>query len=106
MKSFICGASLLVASSVGCMSDRACNVNSEISMCCYMNECVPSSTIGCKGTRMDFFRHLQTLDMECKMDEFAAELREKSERVRNCDAQGINCIDYVTEVMSDPGVFE
>ena len=38
--------------------------------------------------------------------EFAEELREKSANVRNCDNQGIHCIDYVTELMKDPGVFE
>ena len=40
------------------------------------------------------------------MQKFADELREKSERVRQCDDKGIGCIDYVTELMSDPGVFE
>ena len=98
--------SILAVSAMACMSDKACESVSDVSMCCYMNECIPSSNIGCKATRLEFYKHLQTLDHECKMQKFADELREKSENVRKCDAKGVNCIDYVTELMSDPGVFE
>ena len=91
---------------LACMSDKACEGASDISMCCYMNECVPSSNIGCRGSRLDFYKHLQSHDSDCEMQKFAEELRRKSERVRECDDRGIHCIDYVTEVMRDPGVFE
>ena len=50
--------SLLAVSTMACMSDKACEGVSDISMCCYMNECVPSSNIGCKATRLDFYKHL------------------------------------------------
>ena len=40
------------------------------------------------------------------MDKFAAELIEKSPKVKHCDELGIHCIDYVTELMSDPGAFD
>ena len=40
------------------------------------------------------------------MQEYATELREKSRKIRRCDKQGIDCIDFVTELMSDPGVFD
>ena len=74
-------------------------------MCCYMNRCVPSSNLGCSTDRLDFYRHLHKLDEECEMKKFAKELRETSERVRECDDKGIGCIDYVTELMSDAGAF-
>ena len=91
---------------LACMSDKACESASEVSMCCYMNECVPSSNIGCRASRLDFYRHLQSHDTECQMKEFADELRRKSAKVRQCDDRGTSCIDYVTELMRDPGVFE
>ena len=50
--------SLLAVSTTACMSDRACEGVSDVSMCCYMNECVPSSNIGCKASRIDFYKHL------------------------------------------------
>ena len=110
MKSGIATSCLILAFSANianaCMSDKACENSSDVSMCCYMNECTPSSAIGCQATRLDFYKHLQTLDHECKMKKFAEELREKSEKVRMCDDQGIHCIDYVTQLMSDPGAFE
>ena len=53
-----------------CMSDAACAGN-DVEMCCYMNACTPSSNIGCKGTRIDFFRALQEQDEECQMRKLA-----------------------------------
>ena len=99
---FLCGTTTLVSA---CMSDHACS-GGDVSMCCYMNRCVPSSNIGCTADRLKFYRHLHSLDEDCKMKSFAEEIRESSERVRKCDEQGINCIDYVTELMSDPGAFD
>ena len=88
-----------------CMSDKACE-GGEVSMCCYMNECVPSSYVGCTNARMEFYKHLATLDEDCKMKAFAAELVENSPKVADCDLRGIHCIDYVTELMTDPGAFQ
>ena len=40
------------------------------------------------------------------MKTFAIELRENSEKVMKCDQLGIHCLDYVTELMTDPGAFD
>ena len=87
------------------MSDAACE-GGEVEMCCYMNRCVPSSNIGCRSSRIDFFRMLQSHDEECEMQKLAEQMRAVSENVRECDDQGIHCIDYVTELMTDPGAFD
>ena len=89
------------------MSDAACQEEgSGISMCCYMNRCVPSSKLGCTNRRLQFYKHLMTKEEECQMKSFATELREVSEKVTKCDQLGVHCIDYVTELMTDPGSFE
>ena len=101
----IMAACLLIAGSFACMSDNACR-GGEVSMCCYMNKCVPSSRIGCTGSRLDFYKHLATKDAESNLSEFAKELRLSSEKVQKCDLLGIHCIDYVSELMTDPGAFD
>ena len=96
-----------IATTNACMSDAACNQgNSDVTMCCFMNDCVPSSRVGCSGSRLDFYRHLGTKDSECEMSKFSSELRKVSEKVIKCDQLGLHCIDYVTEVMTDPGAFD
>ena len=85
MKSLCLGLFLLTAISTACMSDKACESKSDISMCCYMNECVPSSNIGCSGRRLDFYAHLQTLKEANELKYFAEEIRANSEKVANCD---------------------
>ena len=55
--SFAIGLLLAVVEIKGCMTDAACADGPE-SQCCYMNECWPSSSIGCQGDRINFFRHL------------------------------------------------
>ena len=72
-------------------------------MCCYMNKCVPSSRIGCTGSRLDFYKYLAT---KSDLTGFAKELRTSSEKVQKCDLLGIHCIDYVSELMTDPGAFD
>ena len=62
---------LLATVATACMSDEACS-GGAVSMCCYMNECWPTSSINCRGDRLEFFRHLQTLDQnDCKIKDFA-----------------------------------
>ena len=39
------------------------------------------------------------------MKVLADDLRNNSPSVRACDELGIHCIDYVTELMTDPGAF-
>ena len=105
MKAICLGLFLVSQSGLACMSDKACVDASNVSMCCYMNECVPSSNIGCSGQRLDFYAHLQTLKEAQELQTFAEKIRENSEKVANCDQLGIHCIDYVTNLMSDAGVF-
>ena len=105
MKAIIKTAGLFAAVTSACMSDKACS-SGEVSMCCYMNECVPSSTLGCQGSRLDFYKHLATKDFDCKMKGFASELLKTSEKVKKCDDMGLHCIDYVTALMSDSGAFD
>ena len=100
-------ATLLSAPVHACMSDAQCNEDSnKITMCCYMNECRPSSSLGCSGDRLAFYKHLQTKDEDCDVEAFAAELREKSDNITKCDAAGSDCLDYVSALMKDVGAFD
>ena len=57
MKATLLILSLLSSTSLACMADEDC-VGNDITMCCYMNECQASSSIGCSGKRLDFYRLL------------------------------------------------
>ena len=83
MKAILASATLAVTSRA-CMSDKACEGN-DITMCCYMNECVPSSNIGCSSKRLAFHEYLHSLKTMRDRREFADLLREASPRVRECD---------------------
>ena len=57
MKATLLILSILSSTSLACMADEDC-VGNDITMCCYMNECQASSSIGCSGKRLDFYRLL------------------------------------------------
>ena len=95
---------VLLGGASACMSDKACQ-GGAVDMCCYMNKCVESSNLGCTGGRLDFYKHLITIDEKSKLEAFKKELRVNSDKVVKCDQQGIHCIDYVSELMTDPGAF-
>ena len=99
------GSLLLTAIASACMSNAACE-RREVSMCCYMNECVPSSNIGCSDKRFAFHEYLASLKTNYKRTEFTNLLRMESPKVAECDNAGVYCIDFVTTAVSDPGVFE
>ena len=99
-------SALLAAQAEACMSDKACEGKSSISMCCYMNECVPSSNIGCSNKRMQIHEHLWSIKTKHARSLFAEEIKEKSSKVRECVSSGVYCVDYITELATDPGVFE
>ena len=104
MKSTCLGLFLLASATQACMSDAVCSADG--SQCCFMNECVASSNLGCSGDRLKFHRHLSTLKSADELTKFAEDLRAKSMPVYRCDNEGIHCIDYVTRAMSDAGAFE
>ena len=103
--SILVGSSLLSIGSKGCMADADCEGN-EVTMCCYMNGCTPSSSIDCSRRRLDFYQHLQLHDQDCSMDNFALEMNAASSKVVECESLGIHCIDYVTTFMLEKGAFE
>ena len=87
MKTFatiLCSSAILAAMSQACMSDKACEGKSDISMCCYMNECVPSSNIGCSNKRFAIHEHLWSIKTKHARQLFAEEIQEKSPKVKQC----------------------
>ena len=102
MKAFVFNLFLLSASVEACMSDAAC-AGGEVTMCCYMNTCVPSSNVGCSGKRLQFHSHFAALKTKQERDAFASELLDKSANAYKCQNDGIHCLDFVTEVVKEPG---
>ena len=77
---------------VACMSDEKCGAGH----CCYMNRCLPEESTECSGARMEIFKALDQAQMRTEDDvrTVVGQLRNDFD-VRDCDAQGDDCIDYI-----------
>ena len=101
MKIFTCLTAIIAISAEACMSDAACS-----DACCYMNECVPQSNIGCSGRRIDFHKLVWSNKTKEERRVLTGQIRYDSAKAVQCDKAGVYCLDFVTEAAMEYGALE